>query len=153
VGKLKMTNGGSKMSVRLISLMRVVMTLAIVLGLFAQVSPALADDGGGGDGGTGDGGGSGGKIVEALRQVAQWFVGVMIGIASILMAVGILTGFVGGQFMVTVGNPLGLSTAWMRVISVVLLGILAILGVVISNEILDIVAGLATGAGIKVITP
>jgi hypothetical protein len=131
----------------LVALARVAMALAVVLALFVQASPALAQDGGGGDGG------SGGKIVDALAQVAKWFISVLIGIASILLGVGVITGFVGGQFMVTVGNPLGLSTAWMRVISVVLLGVLAILGVVISNEIVDIISGLGINSDIHVITP
>jgi len=67
---------------------------------------------------------------------------ILIGIAAILMAVGIATGFVGGQFMVTVGQPYGLSAAWVKVIAVVILGIGAMLTIVLVNTIIDIIGSL-----------
>jgi hypothetical protein len=132
----------------LVRVVQVGLVLAVVLSLLVEAAPALAAD-------PTDPppGGSSGKIIQALTAIAKWFIGLLIGIASILMAVGIVTGFVGGQFMVTVGNPLGLSAAWMRVISVVLLGVLAILGVLISNEIIDMINAMGTSSDIHVITP
>lgn len=84
----------------------------------------------------------GDEIVEALKKIGQVVIDIFIGIAAILMAVGIATGFVGGQFMVTVGQPYGLSQAWVKVIAVVLLGIGAMLTIVIANTIINIMAGL-----------
>ncbi|HEC35808.1 MAG TPA: hypothetical protein ENI39_04645 [Anaerolineae bacterium] len=88
------------------------------------------------------GGGRGGEIVEAIRQIATVVIDVAIGVSVILMAVGIATGFVGGQFLVTVGQPYGLSSAWVKVISVVMLGIGALLTITIVNTIINAIASL-----------
>ena len=90
----------------------------------------------------GGGGGRGGEIVAALRTIATIVIDILIGIAAILMAVGIATGFVGGQFLVTVGQPYGLSSAWVKVISVILLGIGALLTITIVNTIINAVGHL-----------
>ena len=119
---------------------RVLVIAGLVLQGVVFASPALAQepDPGGDDGE----GGRGGQIVAALRQVAQVVIDIFIGIATILLAVGIVTGFVGGQFMVTVGHPYGLSQAWTKVIAVVILGIGAMLTIAIVNTVIDIMAGL-----------
>ena len=90
----------------------------------------------------GGGSGRGGEIVEAIRKIATVIIDILIGVSVILMAVGIATGFVGGQFLVTVGQPYGLSSAWIKVISVVLLGLGAILTITIVNTIINAIAGL-----------
>lgn len=117
-------------------------TLAIVMAValvtLTAASPVFAQDPGPGGGG----GRRGGEIVEAIRKIAIVVIDICIGVAVILMAVGIATGFVGGQFLVTVGQPYGLSTAWVKVISVVMLGIGALLTIVIVNTIINAVAGL-----------
>jgi hypothetical protein len=115
---------------------RVGLTLALLL---LATAPAFAQDPEPGGGG---GGGRGGQIVGALRQIGVVVIDIMIGISAILMAVGIATGFVGGQFMVTVGQPYGLSAAWVKIISVVILGIGAMLTIVIVNTLIDIMSGL-----------
>ena len=122
---------------------RVLVIAGLVLQGVVFASPALAQepDPGGDDGDDGEGG-RGGQIVAALRQVAQVVIDIFIGIATILLAVGIVTGFVGGQFMVTVGHPYGLSQAWTKVIAVVILGIGAMLTIAIVNTVIDIMAGL-----------
>lgn len=84
----------------------------------------------------------GGPLVAAARTIGKTIVDVAIGIAAVLMAVGIATGFVGGQFLVTVGAPYGMSHAWIKVISVIILGIGAFLTIVIVNTIIDAVIGL-----------
>jgi hypothetical protein len=92
---------------KLLKLARIALMLAIVLTVVTSAVPALAQEPSPGaqppppEGG----GGRGGEIVDALRQIAQVVIDILIGIAAILMAVGIATGFVGGQFMVTVGLP------------------------------------------------
>jgi hypothetical protein len=126
---------------------RVLLIAALVAQALVVATPALAQEGDGGGEGTGgegggSGGGRGGEVVGALRQIAQVVIDIFIGIATILMAVGIVTGFVGGQFMVTVGSPFGLSKAWTQVIAVVILGIGGLLTITIVNTIIDIMSGL-----------
>ncbi len=87
-------------------------------------------------------GGRGGPIVDAFRKIGVMVIDIGIGIATVLMAVGIMTGFVGGQFLVTVGQPYGLSSAWVKVISVIMLGIGAFLTITIVNTIINAVAEL-----------
>ena len=129
---------------KLLKLARIALMLAIVLTVVTSAVPALAQEPSPGaqppppEGG----GGRGGEIVDALRQIAQVVIDILIGIAAILMAVGIATGFVGGQFMVTVGQPYGLSAAWVKVIAVVILGIGAMLTIVLVNTIIDIIGSL-----------
>ena len=129
---------------KLLKLARTALVLAIVLTVVTSAVPALAQEPSPGaqppppEGG----GGRGGEIVDALRQITQVVIDILIGIAAILMAVGIATGFVGGQFMVTVGQPYGLSAAWVKVIAVVILGIGAMLTIVLVNTIIDIIGSL-----------
>lgn len=84
----------------------------------------------------------GGPIVQAARSIGKVVVDIAIGLAAVLMAVGIATGFLSGQFLVTVGAPYGMSHAWIKVISVILLGIATFLTIVIVNTIIDTVIGL-----------
>lgn len=81
-------------------------------------------------------------IVDAIRQIATVVIDILIGISVALMAVGIATGFVGGQFLVTVGQPYGLSSAWIKVVSIVILGVGALLTITIVNTVIDAIAGL-----------
>jgi len=132
-----------KVSLTITKLARIAVVLAIVLMALTPTIPALAQEPPPGQPPPPEGGGGrGGEVVDALRQIAQVVVDILIGIAAILMAVGIATGFVGGQFMVTVGQPYGLSAAWVKVIAVVILGIGAMLTIVIVNTIIDIVGSL-----------
>jgi len=138
---------------KLLKLARITLALTIVLMVVTSVIPALAQEPSPGaqppppEGG----GGRGGEIVDALRQIAQVVIDILIGIAAILMAVGIATGFVGGQFMVTVGQPYGLSAAWVKVIAVVILGIGAMLTIVLVNTIIDIIGSLIPATVIPIV--
>jgi len=128
---------------KLARIARIALMVAAVLAVATTAVPASAQEPAPGAQPPPPGsGGRGGEIVDALRQIAQVVIDILIGIAAILMAVGIATGFVGGQFMVTVGQPYGLSAAWVKVIAVVILGIGAMLTIVIVNTIIDIASGL-----------
>ncbi|MDY7079155.1 MAG: hypothetical protein SXV54_19755 [Chloroflexota bacterium] len=137
---------------KLLKLARIALMLAIVLTAVTSAVPALAQEPPPGQPPPPEGGGGrGGEIVDALRQIAQVVIDILIGIAAILMAVGIATGFVGGQFMVTVGQPYGLSAAWVKVIAVVILGIGAMLTIVLVNTIIDIVGSLIPATVIPIV--
>jgi len=114
---------------------RVVGLLLSMMLVVATVVPAYAAP-------LGDEGDRGGEIVDAIRKIATVVIDIMIGISVALMAVGIATGFVGGQFLVTVGQPYGLSSAWVKVVSVVILGLGALLTITIVNTIINAIAAL-----------
>jgi len=130
------------MNARVMKLLNVLLVLGLTLSVaLTTASPALAQ---------GAGGTRGGDIVEAFRSIGKVVIDILIGLAAVLMAVGIASGFVGGQFMVTVGAPYGLSAAWIKVISVAILGIGAMLTIVIANTIIDAVTGLIPATNIPV---
>ncbi len=130
----------SKMTKVALSLMACAVLLTVLVApVHADVHADPPPPGGGG-GSSGDG--RGGEIVTAIRSIATVVIDILIGVSVALMAVGIATGFVGGQFLVTVGQPYGLSSAWVKVISVVILGLGALLTIVIVNTIIDAVANL-----------
>lgn len=104
--------------------LRVVLT---VLMLVSQVCTAYADDDSGG-------------IIPALKELTKKFITIAIAIAALLLAVGIVTGFVAGQFMVTVGQPYGLSAAWVRIAGVTICFVGAALTVTIANTIIDAIS-------------
>lgn len=89
-------------------------------------------------------GGPENDIVEAVKSIANVIINILIAISVVLMAVGIATGFVGGQFLVTVGQPYGLSGAWMKVISIIILGVGAMLTMVIVKTVLNALAGMVS---------
>jgi len=89
-----------------------------------------------------DPGDRGGEIVTAIRTIATVVIDILIGAAVALMAVGIAAGFVGGELLVAVGQPYGLSSAWVKVISIVILGLGALLTIVIVNTVINAVAAL-----------
>ena len=89
---------------------------------------ALADDGGG-------------TLLGAARDIAKKVIDLLIGIAALLLAVGIATGFVQGQFETMVGRPMGLANAWVRVAAVVICAAGAFLSVMAANMVIDILAG------------
>lgn len=113
---------------------RVAWAILVAAMLISVATPAYAQDP--------EPGARGGEIVAALRSIAVVVIDILIGVSVILMSIGIATGFVGGQFMVTVGQPYGLSSAWVKVISVVILGIGALLTIVIVNTIINAIANL-----------
>jgi len=92
-----------------------------------------------------DGDESGG-IVGALQNLTRQFITTAIAIAALLLAIGIVTNFIGGQFLVTVGQPYGLSGTWVKIAGVVICFVGAALTITIANTIIDAVnAHISTG--------
>jgi hypothetical protein len=116
---------------------RYVAALVLVSGiLFAWCSPvAAADD-------PPPSGGGPNQLVAVVKKIAAIAINTIIGIIVALSGVGIATGFLGGQFLVTVGQPLGLSQAWMRVIAIIILTLGGVMSMVIVNTVIDAVTGL-----------
>lgn len=92
--------------------------LLVSLLFFGLAKPALAAETGSGDPE---------DIVEAIRRVATVVLQVLVATSVALMAVGVAAGFLKGQYMVTLGQAIGLSEAWMRVVTVIGLGLLGLL--------------------------
>ncbi len=77
----------------------------------------------------------------AILRIGVYFVDVLIGLAVVLMAVGVLFGFVDTQLQAVLGRAVGLSTALSRVAAVALLGIGALLTVAISRIVIGALGG------------
>lgn len=74
-----------------------------------------------------------GEIRTAVLRIGAYFVDVLVGLVVVLMAVGVMLGFVDTQLQAMLGRPVGLSVALSRVAAVVLLGLGGLLTVVISR--------------------
>jgi uncharacterized membrane protein len=98
--------------------LRCLRLLLVSLLFFGLARPALAAETGSGDPE---------DIVEAIRRVATVVLQVLVATSVALMAVGVAAGFLKGQYMVTLGQVIGLSEAWMRVVTVIGLGLLGML--------------------------
>ena len=123
------------MSKKCFRIANVLLTLALVLVI---ATPAFADSP------ISVTGGDAGPLLSALRNLGKVVVDTLIGIAAILMVVGIASGFVAGQVLTTIGAPYGASTAMMRVLSSIALAIGAFLTVIIANTVIDVIAVPAT---------
>jgi hypothetical protein len=114
---------------------RYVAAVVLVSGLlFAWCFPAAAA--GAADGEPGN------DIVKVVKTLAAIAINTIIGIIVALSGVGIATGFLGGQFLVTLGQPLGLSQAWMRVIAIIILTLGGLMTMVFVNTMINAVTGL-----------
>jgi len=96
----------------------------------AAPDTALADDGG--------------ALLGAAKEIAKKVINLLIGAAALLLAIGIASGFVQGQFETMVGRPMGLANAWVRVAAVVLCAAGAFLAVMAANMVIDTLAGYTT---------
>jgi hypothetical protein len=85
----------------------------------------------------GDEVGNAAAMRAAYLGIARYFLTIIIGAASILLAVGIVTGFVGAQVATMAGEAFHLSEVLARTLMVAALGVGAILTVSISNAIID----------------
>ena len=87
----------------------------------------------------------GGTLLGAARDIAKKVIDLLIGVAALLLAIGIATGFVQGQFETMVGRPMGLANAWVRVAAVVICAAGAFLAVQAANMVIDALAGYTGG--------
>lgn len=85
--------------------------------------------------------GSAAGIRSAILRIGVFFVDVLVGLAVVLMAVGVAFGFADTQLQVVLGQPAGFSTAMSRVTAVVMLGIGALLTVAISRIVVGALGG------------
>jgi uncharacterized membrane protein len=106
--------------------------LLVSLLFFGLARPALAAETGSGDPE---------DIVEAIRRVATVVLQVLVAASVALMAVGVAAGFLKGQYMVTLGQAIGLSEAWMRVATVIGLGLLGLLAMPIVALVVKALTG------------
>lgn len=86
-----------------------------------------------------------GGIVDALKMLTKGFVTFLIAVAALLLAIGIVTGFLSGMIESAVGRPGGLSTTWMRLAGVVVCFIGAALTIIVANSVIDAMTGLSGG--------
>lgn len=77
----------------------------------------------------------------AMLRIGMYFVDIVIGIAVVLMAVGVAFGFVDTQLQTVLGQPVGLSTALSRITAVLILGIGALMTVAIARAIIMALGG------------
>jgi len=78
---------------------------------------------------------------EAILRIGVYFLDMVIGLAIVVMAVGVAFGFVDGQLQTILGRPGSLSTAMTRVVGVVLLGVGALFTVTISRIVIRALGG------------
>lgn len=77
----------------------------------------------------------------AVLRIGAYFVDVLVGLVVVLMAVGVMLGFVDTQLQAVLGRPAGLSVALSRVAAVVLLGLGGLLTVAISRVVVRALGG------------
>jgi hypothetical protein len=80
-------------------------------------------------------------VRAAVLRIGVYFVDMLVGLAVVLMAVGVAFGFVDTQLQVTLGRAAGLSVALSRVAAVVLLGVGALLTVALSRMVIGALGG------------
>lgn len=73
---------------------------------------------------------------EAILRIGVYFLDMLIGLAVVVMAVGVAFGFVDAQLQALLGRPGSLSTAMARLVGVTLLGVGALFTVVISHIVI-----------------
>ncbi|MBU1749790.1 MAG: hypothetical protein KKA73_19060 [Chloroflexi bacterium] len=99
----------------------------------------------------GGGGGSGlAGITTSLANMGKIFVDFLIGVAAILLAIGLATGFVQGQAATMFGMPHALASTWMKLAGIVICFIGAILSIAVANAIIDAMSGFQSSDGIHI---
>ena len=87
-------------------------------------------------------------ITDAMISLAEWVMTLLIVAASILLTVGIATGAVQGLFATTVGSPYALSASWFKIITIIILAVIAFGSRLIAQTVINAIAGSVVKSGI-----
>ncbi len=87
-------------------------------------------------------------ITAAMISLAEWVMTILIVAASILLTVGIATGAVQGLFATTVGSPYALSSSWFKIITIVILAVIAFGARLIAQTVITAISGSVVKSGI-----
>jgi len=87
-------------------------------------------------------------ITSAMISLAEWVMTILIVAASILLTVGIATGAVQGLFATTVGSPYALSSSWFKIITIILLAVIAFGSRLIAQTVITAISGSVVKSGI-----
>ncbi len=90
-----------------------------------------------------------GGMAEALASLAKMLIDGLIALSALLLAIGLVTGFLTGMIEVMAGRPGGLSSTWMRIAGVVLCFVGAIFTITIANTIIDTLKAYKSTGGIN----
>jgi hypothetical protein len=115
-----------------------VLTLAAVP-LVPLATPAYAQNGGPGGGGGGTFAGQ--PLVDVLYELARLIMQVVVFGSVALLAANLARGTFSAQIANLVGSPMGVSQAWLNILSGIFTFILAVLSPVIVGIIFDTVKG------------
>jgi hypothetical protein len=115
-----------------------VLTLAAVP-LVSLATPAYAQNGGPGGGGGGMFAGQ--PLVDVLYELARLIMQVVVFGSVALLAANLARGTFSAQIANLVGSPMGVSQAWLNILSGIFTFILAVLSPVIVGIIFDTVKG------------
>lgn len=89
-------------------------------------------------------------IINAMKTLAQVVLTVLMVAASILLAIGIASGAVTGMFGATTGSPYVLAQSWFKIISIIILAVVAFAAPLIAGTVIDTMSGIAGGASIPI---
>jgi hypothetical protein len=87
-------------------------------------------------------------ITAAMISLAEWVMTLLIVAASILLTVGIATGAVQGLFATTVGSPYALASSWFKIITIIILAVIAFGSRLIAQTVINAIAGSVVKSGI-----
>ncbi len=87
-------------------------------------------------------------ITNAMISLAEWAMTILIVAASILLTVGIATGAVQGLFATTVGSPYALSSSWFKIITIIILAVIAFASRLIAQTVINTISGSVVKGGI-----
>jgi uncharacterized membrane protein YGL010W len=104
-----------------------IMLLAVALFATTQVVPANAA--------------LASNALDGLKTLAKTIIDGIIGVAALVLAVGIATNFLTGMVETTIGRPGGLSTTSMRIVGIVVCFIGAVFTIAIANALIDNLKG------------
>ena len=122
----------------LIPIFRLLLALAIaIMSLVSLASPAYAQNGGPGSGGGGSFAGQ--PLVDVLYELARLVMQVVVFGSVALFAANLARGTFSAQIANLVGSPMGVSQAWMNILSGIFTFILAVFSPVLVCIVFDTV--------------